>query len=67
MPGDPIASKANFETLVTEGEIICRQTDTDQYGRAVAFCSVKERDLSCAQVEGGFPVIRYGELRCPAP
>lgn len=64
--GDPIASMTNLERLVADGEIICRQTDTDRYGRTVAFCAVKERDLSCAQVEGGFAVIRYGELRCPA-
>lgn len=67
VPGDPIASKTNLETLIAGGEIICRQTDTDRYGRVVAFCSVKERDLSCAQVEGGFAIIRYGELRCPSP
>lgn len=62
--GDPHASKLHLEELIGQGEVLCRQTDTDRYGRIVALCSVAGRDLSCAQVEGGFAIIRYGELMC---
>ena len=64
--GDPYASKANLERLVAGGVVQCRQTDTDRYGRIVAFCAVGGRDLSCAQVQGGHAIIRYGDLACPA-
>ena len=63
-PGDPYASTGNLQSLVSGQTVECRQVDTDHYGRAVARCSVQGQDLSCAQVEGGFAVNRYGFLAC---
>ena len=63
-PGDPYASTGNLRSLVSGQAVGCRQVDTDHYGRAVARCSVQGRDLSCAQVEAGFAVKRYGWLSC---
>ncbi|MNR94661.1 Succinoglycan biosynthesis protein ExoI [compost metagenome] len=63
--GDPYASKANLDRLMASGVVQCRQTDTDRYGRIVALCEVGGRDLSCAQVQDGHAIIRYGELACP--
>jgi endonuclease YncB( thermonuclease family) len=63
-PGDPYASTENLRKLIAGNEVACMQTDTDRYGRAVARCTVGGVDLSCAQVEGGFAVRRYGLLMC---
>ncbi|MGE4410924.1 MAG: thermonuclease family protein [Sphingobium sp.] len=63
-PGDPFASKANLQSLTRSRRVTCREVDIDHYGRSVAFCSVGGKDLSCAQVQGGFAVRRYGSLRC---
>ena len=63
-PGDPYASTSNLRLLVSGRPVECRQVDTDRYGRAVARCTVEGRDLSCAQVDGGFAVTRYGFLVC---
>ena len=63
-PGDPYASTSNLRSLVAGQAVSCSQVDTDRYGRAVARCSVQGRDLSCAQVSGGFAVQRYGPLIC---
>ncbi|PJG49765.1 hypothetical protein CAF53_08755 [Sphingobium sp. LB126] len=63
-PGDPYASTDNLRSLVKGQPVECRQVDTDHYGRAVAQCSVHGRDLSCAQYQGGFAVMRYGFLSC---
>lgn len=64
--GDPYASKAALERLVTSGTVICHQTDIDHYGRVVALCQASGRDLSCSQVASGHAIIRYGELNCEA-
>ena len=64
-PGNPFASSDNLRALVGGARMTCRQTDTDRYGRTVARCSVRGRDLSCAQVEGGFAVRRYAPISCP--
>jgi endonuclease YncB( thermonuclease family) len=63
-PGDPFASTANLRSLVVGQATTCRQLDTDRYGRAVAFCSADGRDLSCAQVQSGHAIVRYGALNC---
>lgn len=63
-PGDPYASRSNLRSLVRWSTPQCREQDVDAYGRTVALCSVAGRDLSCAQIEGGFAVPRYGVLRC---
>lgn len=64
--GDPYASKAALERLVTGGTVTCHQMDIDHYGRVVALCQANGRDLSCSQVEAGQAVIRYGDLNCGA-
>jgi endonuclease YncB( thermonuclease family) len=64
-PGDPFASTDNLRALVSGATMVCRQTDTDRYGRTVARCSVRGRDLSCAQIAGGFAVRRYAPISCP--
>lgn len=64
-PGDPFASTDNLRALVEGARMVCRQTDTDRYGRTVARCSVRGRDLSCAQISGGFAVHRYVPISCP--
>lgn len=63
-PGDPYASTDNLRELVAGQPVECRQVDTDHYGRTVARCSVQGRDLSCAQIQGGFAVRRYGFIVC---
>lgn len=62
--GDPYASKAHLQQLIGGGSLKCEQTDTDRYGRVVALCEAEGRDLSCAQVEAGHAIIRYGDLSC---
>ncbi len=63
-PGDPYASTANLGRLVNGKTMECRKIDTDVYGRTVARCSVGEIDLSCAQIEGGYAIRRYGVIFC---
>lgn len=63
-PGDPHAAKAYLEEI-TRGPVTCRRIDTDRYGRTVALCEAGGRDLSCAMVEAGHAVERYGSLSCP--
>lgn len=64
--GDPYASKAHLERLIGSSPLSCRQTDTDHYGRVVALCEAGGRDLSCAQVQAGHAIVRYGDLSCTA-
>lgn len=63
-PGDPTASTNNLRRLVRWSKVVCRQTDTDVYGRAVALCSAGQTDLSCAQVNGGYAIYRYSPITC---
>ena len=63
-PGDPTASTNNLRGLVRWSKVVCRQTDTDVYGRAVAICSAGKTDLSCAQVNGGYAIYRYAAITC---
>lgn len=62
--GDPFASTDNLKALVAAGNVDCRRTDLDGYGRTIARCTASDLDLSCAQVAGGFAVVRYGSLAC---
>lgn len=62
-PGDPFAARDRLVTL-TRGPVSCEPIDTDAYGRTVARCATDAGDLSCAMVEGGFAVRRYGLLLC---
>jgi len=63
-PGDPYASTDNLAALLQSGPVSCRQVDVDRYGRSVALCSAGRRNLSCAQLAGGFAVRRYGSISC---
>lgn len=65
VPGDPYDSRDNLRALVTKGDIMCRQLDTDRYGRPVLQCWNEAGDLSCQQVAAGQAVPRYGRLECP--
>lgn len=62
-PGDPFASQARLRSL-TRGEVACGEVDVDVYGRSVARCTGPEGDLSCAMLESGHAVRRYGALLC---
>jgi len=64
VPGDPNASKANLARLAGYGPLECRQVDMDRYGRTVARCSKDGADLSCAQLEAGQAIRRYGQITC---
>lgn len=61
--GDPHAAKDYLESL-TRGPVMCRHVTTDHYGRTIARCESDGRDLSCAMVEAGHAVERYGSLSC---
>ena len=63
-PGDPHASTEHLRQLVSGVTVQCRQTDTDVYGRAVARCTAAKTDLSCAQIDGGYAIRRYGVIFC---
>jgi endonuclease YncB( thermonuclease family) len=63
-PGDPYASTRNLRRLVSWRDVTCRKVDTDHYGRTVARCSAGKADLSCAQLDGGYAVRRYGMIWC---
>ena len=58
-------AKEYISSLITGKSVTILPTKTDRYGRTVARCSVRGRDLSCAQVAGGFAVRRYAPLSCP--
>lgn len=62
-PGDPFKAKAYLE-FITRGPITCRQEDIDVYGRTVARCRNAEVDLSCAMLDSGNAVRRYGHIDC---
>jgi endonuclease YncB( thermonuclease family) len=61
-PGDGWASKDNLARLIGANGVTLRPLDRDRYGRLVACASVNGRDLSNAQVAGGFAVERYRRL-----
>ena len=63
-PGDPIASTENMRRLTNDATVSCLKIDIDMYGRMVARCSVGETDLSCAQLDGGYAIRRYGHISC---
>ncbi|MGD9665589.1 MAG: thermonuclease family protein [Novosphingobium sp.] len=63
-PGDPFASTESLRTLIGGKTLNCRKTDIDHYGRTVARCAAGEVDLSCAQIDAGQAVRRYGWIWC---
>lgn len=62
--GDGPASRAALARSIAARRVVCTPAGRDGYGRILARCSAGGRDLSCAQVEAGFAVERYGRLRC---
>lgn len=64
-PGDPFASTANLERIVSAGPLTCRADGEDSYGRTLARCEAAGVDLSCAQLAGGFAIRRYSAISCP--
>jgi len=62
-PGDPYAAQAYLRSIA-QGEVNCRPTDTDAYGRTVARCGAAGRDFSCAMIAAGHAVRRYGNILC---
>jgi len=62
-PGNPFKSKEYLEDL-TRSRVVCRALEIDSYGRTIARCFSKGKDLSCAMVEAGHAVERYGRLNC---
>lgn len=62
--GNPYKSKDHLETL-TRDTVTCAAIEIDHYGRTIARCTSKGEDLSCAMVEAGHAVKRYGTLSCP--
>lgn len=62
-PGDPFAAKHHL-IEITRDPVTCRAVEKDSYGRTVARCEANGRDLSCAMIEGGFAVMRYGSQFC---
>lgn len=63
-PGDPYASSTHLRLLISGSAVQCRKVDTDRYGRIVARCTANAIDLSCAQIDAGHAVRRYGGLDC---
>src|SRR5690606_17897451 len=62
-PANPFKSKEYLEDL-TRSRVVCRALEIDSYGRTIARCFSKGKDLSCAMVEAGHAVERYGRLNC---
>jgi endonuclease YncB( thermonuclease family) len=62
--GDPDASKANLQRLVSRDVMECTESDRDHYGRIVARCVVAKVDLSCEQVRTGHAEYRYSRIDC---
>lgn len=61
--GDPFAARDALNAL-TAGHIRCYKTDKDVYGRTVARCKNETQDLSCAMIDSGHAVRRYGFILC---
>ncbi|WP_292632828.1 thermonuclease family protein [Novosphingobium sp. 28-62-57] len=63
-PGDGAASSESLARLVQWNAVQCRAVDVDSYGRTVARCTAGKKDLSCAQLDAGQAVRRYGMIAC---
>jgi endonuclease YncB( thermonuclease family) len=62
VPGDPFAARAALSTLISGRTVTCEPVGTT-YGRIAAWCSVGGGDLSCAMVQTGHAIPRYGRGR----
>lgn len=62
--GDPHAARDYLSTL-TRTAVSCASIETDKYGRTIARCAVNGgNDLSCAMLDAGHAVRRYGYISC---
>lgn len=52
--GDPIASRDNLRRLIDGKALKIERIAKDRYGRTIARVRVNGRDLSCAQLAGGY-------------
>jgi len=64
VPGDPFASRDHLAGLTAGHSVTYRIVASDRYRRPVVQAFADGRDLSCAMVQDGFAVERYGKLRC---
>jgi endonuclease YncB( thermonuclease family) len=62
--GDPFASTEHLRALTGRAPLTCTREDVDRYGRTIARCEAAGVDLSCAQIEAGHAVRRYGFIVC---
>lgn len=58
-PGDPQASRRNLSRLTDRRRLDIERIKFDRYGRTIARVTVNGRDLSCAQLRGGFALYRH--------
>lgn len=63
--GDPQAAKQHLISL-TRQLVACSPQETDHYGRTIARCR-SHVDLSCAMLDAGHAVRRYGYISCFLP
>lgn len=63
--GDPFGAKV-YLAHITRWRVECESLGRGFYGRIIGRCRSRGRDLSCAMIEAGHAVPRYGELSCPA-
>lgn len=61
--GNPFKSKDHLESL-TRDTVTCTAIEIDHYGRTIARCVAKGKDISCAMVEAELAIERYGRLNC---
>jgi endonuclease YncB( thermonuclease family) len=62
-PGNPFAAKKHLESLLRE-DVVCSPVEIDDYGRTIARCASKGKDLSCAMIRAKHAVMRYRSLAC---
>lgn len=58
-PGDPFAAKSALAGMIAGRTVQCEAVGRT-YRRVAAWCSVGGRDLSCAMVQSGHAIRRYG-------
>lgn len=63
-PGDGNAATEALRSLLRGRSVSCQPVNRDRYGRIVANCQAGGTDLSCAMVDSGHAVERYGRLNC---
>ena len=59
-----LASRAALDRMIRGRAVTCQPHGQDRYGRMLARCAVRGRDIGCAMVAAGQAVERYGRLNC---